>query len=155
MDNKDFVINTLKQIGFKIAQELQNSIPDLEVTEIVAQEEYLPKFDNTRQYLNFKAGYTCISPKGNAVRLLQPYDSLVYPQEPEELLAQWGFYWSTDPKKAKPFIKSAESPYYKGDCCIEKDGVYQSTLDTANVYAPSEYPAGWEYLGNVSEFGIN
>lgn len=155
MDNKDFVINTLQKIGYQIAQELQNSIPNLEVTEIVAQEEYLPKFDNTRQYLNFKAGYTCISPKGNAVRLLQPYDSLVYPQEPEELLAQWGFYWSTDPKKAKPFIKSAESPYYKGDCCIEKDGVYRSTLETANVYAPSEYPAGWEYLGNKSEFGIN
>ena len=86
---------------------------------------------------------------------MQPYDSLTYPQEPEELPAQWGFYWSTNPKKAKPYVKSAESPYYKGDCCIEKDGVYRSTLETANVYAPSEYPAGWEYLGNKSGFGIN
>jgi hypothetical protein len=85
MNNKDFVVNTLKQIGFKVAQELQSNIPDMEATDIIEQEEYLPRFDNTKQYLNFNVGYTCFSAKGNAVRLLQPYDSLTYPQEPEEL----------------------------------------------------------------------
>ena len=42
MNNKDFVVNTLKQIGFKIAQELQSNIPDMEATDIIEQEEYLP-----------------------------------------------------------------------------------------------------------------
>ena len=35
MNNKDFVVNTLKQIGFKIAQELQSNIPDMEATDII------------------------------------------------------------------------------------------------------------------------
>lgn len=143
MNNKDFVVNTLKQIGFKIAQELQSNIPDMEATDIIEQEEYLPRFDNTKQYLNFNAGYTCFSAKGNVVRLLQPYDSLTYPQEPEELPAQWRFVWSTDPGKALPFLSLSTSPYAKGDCCTAGGKTWRSKIDT-NTWSPETNPEFWE-----------
>ena len=95
------------------------------------------------------AGFVCRSAAGRVVRLLQPYDSTIYTQEPEELPAQWGFAWSTDPAKALPFIQMATSPYMTGDCCTEAGHVWQSKMDH-NVQAPSAYPLGWEDLGEVS-----
>ena len=84
-----------------------------------------------------------MSPAGRVVRLLQPYDSTIYTQVPEELAAQWGFVWSTDPAKALPFVAISTSPYKKGDCCTEGGKVYRSTLDN-NVWSPSAYPQGWD-----------
>ena len=77
------------------------------------------------------------------VKLLQVYDSETYTQEPEDMPAQWGFYWSTDPAKALPFIELATSPYMKGDCCTEGGKTWRSTIDT-NTWSPSAYPQGWE-----------
>ena len=93
--------------------------------------------------LERKAGFVCRSSAGRVVRLVQLYDSTIYTQEPEELPAQWGFAWSTDPAKALPFVAMATSPYNKGDCCTEGSKVYRSTLDN-NVWSPSAYPQGWE-----------
>ena len=69
----------------------------------------------------------------------------IYTQEPEDLPAQWGFYWSTDPKKALPFISLATSPYMTGDCCTEGGQIWRSAIDN-NVWAPSAYPQGWEVV---------
>ena len=89
------------------------------------------------------AGFVCLSPAGRVVRLLQPYDSTIYKQAPEELPAQWGFVWSTDPAKALPFVAISTSPYNKGDCCTEDGVIYRSTIAN-NVWSPAAYPAGWE-----------
>ncbi len=151
MTDKDFVLSTLKQTGQQIAQALQMDAPDMTGTEIIAQEDFLPDFNPERQYLNFKAGYICKSDIGNAVKLLQPYDSTIYTQQPEELPAQWGFYWSTDPAKAKPFMSLSTSPYNKGDCCTFNDSVYQSKIDT-NTWSPNDYAQGWNRLGPISEY---
>ena len=69
-----------------------------------AAEEYIPDFQAARTAKNMlerkagqKDGFVCWSSAGRVVRLLQVYDSEIYPQEPEELPAQWGFVWSTDP----------------------------------------------------------
>ena len=88
-------------------------------------------------------GFVCKSTAGRVVRLIQNYDSDIYTQEPEELPAQWGFAWSTDPAKALPFVAMSTSPYNNGDCCTEGSKVYRSTLDN-NVWSPSAYPQGWE-----------
>ena len=90
-------------------------------------------------------GFVCKSSAGRVVRLIQNYDSSVFTGEPEELPAQYGFAWSNDPQKAKPFIALSTSPYMKGNCCTENDVVYRSTIDN-NVYAPSAYTQGWEKL---------
>ena len=69
-------------------------------------------------------------------------DSNIYTAEPEELSAQWGFVWSTDPAKALPFIALSTSPYNEGECCTENGAVYRSNM-SGNVWAPSAYPSGW------------
>lgn len=143
MDNKTFVLDTLRRAGKTAAEALQQRSVEMTGTQLYAEENYLPDFNPAKQYLNYKAGYVCRSSAGRVVRLLQPYDSYVYPQEPEELPAQWGFEWSTDPAKALPFIALSTSPYMTGDCCTENEVVYRSKIDN-NVHAPSAYQDGWE-----------
>ena len=83
------------------------------------------------------------------VRLLQPYDSTIYTQEPEELPAQWGFVWSTDPAYALPFIAMSTSPYNTGACCTHEGHVWRSGQD-GNVWAPGSVGVNWEDLGEVA-----
>lgn len=152
MSDMLFVLELFQRMGETVARSLQQNAPNMTSTEIIAAEDFLPDFNPNRQYLNFSAGYICRTPDGNVVKLLQPYDSLIYPEPPEQLPAQWGFHWSTDPKKAKPFMKISTSPYNKGECCVFEGKVWRSVLASANVYSPSEYPQGWENLGPTGNF---
>ena len=119
-------------------------------TELYAEEDYIPSFAEAvkrKNMLERDVGFVCRSTAGRVVRLLQKYDSTIYTSEPEELAAQWGFVWSTDPAKALPFIALSTSPYNKGDCCSENGVVYRSKNDN-NVWAPSAYPDAWEEVSN-------
>lgn len=150
--DKQFVLDTMRAQGLAQAQALQEASPDMTGTELYAQDDYIPEFSAAcalKNMLERAAGFVCRSTAGRVVRLIQPYDSTIYSQEPEELPAQWGFAWSTDPAKALPFVSLSTSPYNTGDCCTEGGRVYQSKIDT-NTWAPSEYPDGWEDLGEVS-----
>lgn len=138
--------------GRRQALDLQSRAPEMTGTELNAEEDKIPSFQaavKQKNMLDRKAGQTdgfvCKSSAGRVVRLLQVYDSDIYTQEPEELPAQWGFVWSDDPAKAKPFIALSTSPYMTGNCCIENGITYRSTIDN-NVFAPSAYPAGWEVV---------
>lgn len=125
---------------------LQTRAENMTGTELYAEEEYIPAFAvvaATGNMLDRTAGFVCRSSAGRVVRLIQPYDSNIYPGEPETLPAQWGFKWSTDPAKALPFISLSTSPYMTGDCCTEDGKTYRSKMDN-NVYSPADYPAGWE-----------
>lgn len=128
------------------AQSVQSKAPEMTGTELYAADRDIPGFAaacTVKNMLERAAGFVCLSPAGRVVRLLQPYDSTIYTQAPEELPAQWGFVWSTDPAKALPFVAISTSPYNKGDCCTEDGVIYRSTI-TNNVWSPSAYPAGWE-----------
>ena len=132
--------------GRRQALSLQERSDGMTGTELYAEDGNIPSFlaaKATMNMLDRPAGFVCKSTAGRVVRLLQPYNSDTYPQEPEELPAQWGFAWSTDPAKALPFVAMSTSPYNKGDCCTEGSKVYRSTLDN-NVWSPSAYPQGWE-----------
>lgn len=125
---------------------LQEKAPSMTGTELNAVDNNIPSFKaaiGNKNMLERKVGFVCRSSAGRVVRLVQLYDSTIYTQEPEELPAQWGFAWSTDPTKALPFVALSTSPYNKGDCCTEDGKVYRSTLDN-NVWSPSAYPQGWE-----------
>ena len=125
---------------------LQEKAPTMTGTELNAADGDIPSFVAAvanKNMLERSAGFVCRSSAGRVVRLIQPYDSTIYTQEPEELPAQWGFAWSTDPAKALPFVAMDTSPYSKGDCCTEGGTVYRSTADN-NVWSPSAYPAYWE-----------
>ena len=132
--------------GRRQALALQEKAPEMTGTELYAEDGNIPSFlaaKATMNMLDRPAGFVCKSTAGRVVRLIQNYDSDIYTQEPEELPAQWGFAWSTDPAKALPFVAMSTSPYNKGDCCTEGSKVYRSTLDN-NVWSPSAYPQGWE-----------
>lgn len=152
MSNKDFVFSFLREISKKFATELQSELENKTPTEIVEKEDFLPDFNNKKQYLDFKTGYVCKTSSGNVVKLIQPYDSFTFDKEPEFLPSQWAFYWSTDPSKAKPFLSIATSPYNKDECCIFEDHIWRSTSEIPNVYSPAEYPNGWTDLGPKSDY---
>lgn len=132
--------------GLADAADLQSRASSMDGTALYAEEEKIPSFAAAcavKNMLERPAGFVCKSSAGRVVKLLQPYDSTIYTQEPEELPAQWGFKWSTDPFKALPFVAISTSPYGIGECCTEGGKVYRSTIDN-NVWAPSAYPQGWE-----------
>ena len=150
MTNKEYVLETMKRSGKLAAQAVQEKSADMTGTELNAEDMYIPDFKAAvanKNMLERRAGLTdgfvCKSSAGRVVRLIQNYDSEIFTQEPEELPAQFGFVWSNDPAKARPFIAISTSPYTKGNCCSENDIVYRSKMDN-NVYAPSAYPQGWE-----------
>ena len=134
--------------GRRQALDLQDRSGGMNGTELNAEDDKIPSFQAAvakQNMLYRQVGFVCKSSSGRVVKLLQVYDSNVYTQEPEELPAQWGFVWSDDPAKAKPFIAMSTSPYMAGNCCTENGITYRSTIDN-NVWAPSAYQAGWEVV---------
>lgn len=151
MTNKELVLDTLRRAGKTAALALQEHSAEMTGTELNAESMYIPSFVAASAKMNMlerPVGFVCKSSAGRVVRLLQSYDSTIYTAEPEELPAQWGFVWSTDPAKALPFIALSTSPYMIGECCTEGGVTYRSKLDN-NVWRPSEYPAGWEVVTEV------
>ena len=151
MNNKEFVLETMKRSGKLAAQAVQSRSSEMTGTELNAEVAYIPDFIaacKKMNMLNRPVGFVCKSSAGRVVKLLQVYDSSIYTNEPEELPAQWGFVWSNDPAHALPFVAISTSPYMKGNCCIEDENTFRSLIDN-NVHAPSAYPQGWELV--VSE----
>lgn len=143
---KTEMLESVRAMARACAGQVQAKAETMSGTELYAEKTYIPEFAAARDAKNMlerEAGFVCRSSAGRVVRLLQPYDSTVYPNEPETLPAQWGFKWSTEPGDALPFISLATSPYGVGDCCTEGGKTWRSKI-AGNVYAPSEYPAGWE-----------
>lgn len=148
MTNKEKVLNRERQRGYEAAKLIQTNADSMTGTELYAVDFNIPCFEAALAKMNMldrPVGFTCKSSAGRVVRLIQPYDSTIYTQEPEELSAQWGFKWSTDPAKALPFVAISTSPYMTGDCCTENGVVYRSTMDN-NVWSPGDYPSGWEVV---------
>ena len=150
MTEKEFVLDTLRRAGKAAAVNLQAESPSMTGTELCATEEYIPDFQAAKAAKNMlerkagqKDGFVCRSSAGRVVRLLQVYDSEIYSQEPEDLPAQWGFVWSTDPDKALPFLSLSTSPYSKVDCCTADGKTWRSKIDT-NTWSPETNPEFWE-----------
>ena len=158
MTDKELVLQVLQDYSRDKAAALQKASADMTGTELYAQEQYIPDFAAAcvqKNMLERAAGFVCRSTAGRVVRLLQPYDSTIYTGEPETLPAQWGFVWSTDPRKALPFVALATSPHNTGDCCTypAEDGVdhvYRSGQD-GNVWPPRTVNIKWDDLGTVEE----
>lgn len=146
MTSKERVLERERQRGKAAAQEVQEQSATMTGTELNAVGDRIPRFAEAVKKMNMKdrlAGFVCKSTAGRVVKLIQPYDSNIYTAEPEELSAQWGFVWSTDPAKALPFIALSTSPYNECDCCTENGATYRSNMK-GNVWAPSTYPSGWD-----------
>ena len=141
-------ITVMYNEGRRQALALQARSAGMTGTELNAEDDKIPEFQTAKKRMNMldrAAGFICKFSAGRVVKLLQPYDSNIYPQEPEQLSAHWGFVWSDDPAKALPFISLSTSPYMTGNCCTENGITYRSRIHN-NVWAPSGYPAGWEQV---------
>lgn len=155
MTSKERVLSRERERGKNEAAEIQNKSSQMSGTELNAVDDRIPEFKEAIKKMNMLErhagmvdGFVCKSSAGRVVRLIQNYDSTIFTGEPEDLPAQYGFVWSNDPNKAKPFISLSTSPYMKGNCCMENDIVYRSLIDY-NVYAPGAYPLGWEEIKNM------
>lgn len=155
--SKERVLQRERDRGRIDALDLQDRSPSLSGTELNAEDSKIPNFKMavaTANMLTRKAGQTdgfvCKSSAGRVVRLIQNYDSDTYTQEPELLDAQWRFVWSTDPKKALPFIALSTSPFNTGECCTHIGHVWRSGQD-GNIWAPGTINIAWEDLGTVEE----
>lgn len=149
MTDKQLILDALRRMGKTIAENVQTQAPDMTGTQLNGEADYIPSYAGAcakRNMLERPAGFVCRSSAGRVVRLLQPYDSAIHTQEPEELPAQWGFVWSTDPAHALPFISLSTSPYMTGDCCTHEGHVWRSGQDD-NVWAPGTAGVSWEDLG--------
>lgn len=147
MTSKERVLERERQRGRVAAQEVQERSATMTGTELNAVDDRIPRFAEAVKKMNMKdrpAGFVCKSTAGRVVRLIQPYDSDIYTAEPEELSAQWGFVWSTDPAKALPFIALSTSPYNVGECCLNKAGQPKESNIHNNVFAPDENPQFWD-----------
>lgn len=155
MTDKEYVLTMMQTYGKAAAADLQGRAADMTGTEINAEDYLIPSFVEAVARVNMlerpagqRDGFVCRSSAGRVVRLLQVYDSTVYTQEPEELAAQWGFVWSQDPAKARPFIALSTSPYATGDCCTHAGHVWRSGQD-GNVWEPGTTGVKWEDLGEI------
>ena len=151
MTSKERVLQRERDRGRMAAQEVQTKSAEMTGTQLNAVEDRIPKYAVAVKVMNMlerPVGFVCKSSEGRVVKLLQNYDSTIYTKEPEEYPALWGFVWSNNPDHAKPFISLSTSPYMKGNCCMENETIYRSTIDN-NVYAPSTYPQGWEKVEEV------
>lgn len=158
MNNQEYVLDTLRRAGKAAAETVQAEQASMTDTELNGEKNYIPDFQAARAAKNMlqrKAGQTdgfvCRSSAGRVVRLVQVYDSDTYPQEPEELPAQWRFKWSQNPKDALPFVSLNTSPYATGDCCTYEGHVWRSGQDT-NTWAPGTIGVKWEDLGPVENY---
>ena len=145
MTSKERVLARERQRGYEAAKAVQNNAESMTGTELYAVDDRIPSFKAACEKKNMKdrkAGFVCKSSAGRVVKLIQPYDSTVYTQEPEKLPAQWGFKWSTDPTKAQPFIALSTSPYMKDDCCTYDGKTWRSGQDN-NVWAPGTTGVKW------------
>ena len=146
--DKEFVLECMRRQGRAQAESLQVKAGKMNGTELNEQSDYIPAFSSavkTQCMKDRKVGFVCRSSAGRVVRLVQPYDSDTFPAEPEDLPAQWGFAWSTDPAKALPFVALATSPYNKGDCCTYGGATHRSKIN-GNVHSPEAYPQGWNLV---------
>ena len=141
---------TMFEAGKMAALALQETATTMDGTQLNAAADVIPDFLAAKAQKNMlerkaglKDGFVCKSSAGRVVRLLQPYDSETYQDEPEMLPAQWGFVWSNDPAHARPFIALATSPYMTGNVCEDAGKIYRSTHDN-NTFAPTAYPDWWE-----------
>lgn len=155
MTDKEFVLDTLRRAGQAVATTMQKQAATMTGTALNAVSDFIPDFQAAKAVKNMlerKAGQTdgfvCRSTEGRVVRLIQPYDSDTYPDEPEDLPAHWRFVWSTDPEHALPFVSLATSPYAKGDCCTYAGHVWRSGQDN-NTWAPGTVGVTWEDIGPV------
>lgn len=145
--SKAFIHNTLRNAGRTDALSLRADAAAGRVTDtdIINREEAVPAWRNDRDYSACPVG-TPVTHDGQVYGLLQPHNAAFYPDtNPAMLAALWRVKHTTNPEKAKPWVKptSTSDMYRVGECMVWTDGATMRALrDT--IYSPTEYAGDWE-----------
>ena len=145
---QDTINAAMRSQGKADAEALQLAAPEMTGTELNGEAQRIPLFIEAckvKNMLERPIGFVCMSSARRVVKLIQPYDSDIFTQEPELLPAQWALVWSDDPAHARPFVALSTSPYMKGNVCSWGLDIYRSLMDN-NVWSPVDYPRGWEFV---------
>ncbi|MGI5823984.1 MAG: hypothetical protein ACOX7J_00265 [Bacillota bacterium] len=151
MANTD-LLATIEKACRVATEDLRVRANDLTGTEVIAEEEFVPRFDAAKDYTGFPVGspvYEEINGEKQVYKLLQPHNASIYPSDtPASLPALWSICHTTDSTKAKPFMppNGTSGMYMKDECCKHNGTVYRCKADN-NVYSPSEYAENWEVVG--------
>ena len=152
MSSKENVLKRERERGRAAAQNLANRAPGLNGTALIAEEDHIPAWSENAVYTVSMVGWP-VRDMEQVYTILQPHTPAHNPGiRPKDLPAIYSIKHTQDPKKAKPWqMPSGTSGMYNtNDCCTQTGGVWQSKMD-ANVWPPSDYPAGWAYIGLVEE----
>ena len=149
MNNKDLVINALRGAGRADALTLRADAVEGRATDtdIIDREEAVPAWRNDRDYTTAPIG-TPVAYGGQVYGLLQPHNAAYYPDTtPAMLAALWRVKHTTNPDKAKPWVKptSTSDMYRAGECALWEGQTVRAKRDTP--YSPSEYAGDWEVVG--------
>lgn len=141
------ILLEVKDIAAIAAMDLRKRAPEMDGTAIIAEEEYIPEWDNEHDYSNVAVG-SPVKHEGQVFTLLQPHNASHYPNtKPLTLAALWRIKHTTDSAKAKPWIQptSTSDMYLAEECMVWSDGtVYRAQRDT--IYSPAEYAADWKVV---------
>ena len=141
------VLNEVKKMAALAAKDLRDRAPGMTGTEIIAEEDYIPFWNENKDYSNVAIG-SPVKDEGQVYALLQPHNASYYPgARPKDLAALWRVKHTTDPAKAKPWVKptSTSDMYLKDECMIwTDDTVKRCVLDAGTIYSPDEYAPAWE-----------
>lgn len=144
LENNSFTTRLLVKLAQMLARDYQNRASEMTADELYEASDFLPTYNEDRDYSGKPAGYVCKSIDGVIMRLAEPSatfdlnDSKNGASQP-----MWGYIWSKDPKYAKTYVRSELTPYNAGDCCLWNDEVYISKIDE-NYHSPEEAPNDWK-----------
>lgn len=141
------ILEQIKLMARDQALYLRQRSPDMTGTEIIAEESYIPRWSIEKDYTNVPIGAP-VQYEGQVYVLLQPHNASYYPDtNPATLQALWRVKHTTDPLRAKPWVKptSTSDMYLKDECMVWTDGtIKRCVLDAGTIYSPDEYAPAWE-----------
>ena len=115
-------------------------------TEIIDNEQAVPEYSPMKDYTSMPID-SPVKRNGQVYGLIQPHNASYYTNvEPGTIGGApfWRLKHTTNPAKAKPWVKPDATNLYKaGECMVWTDGtVKRAVRDT--VYSPDEYSPDWE-----------
>ena len=152
MTSKERVLQREQERGRAAALDLADRAPQLTGTAIIAEEDHIPAWSEKAVYTVDMVGWP-VRDGGQVYIILQPHTPANNPgSRPADLPAIYSIKHTKDPARAKPWQapNGTSGVYNTDECCVETGCVWQSIVE-GNVWQPSAYPAGWAYIGTVSE----
>ena len=156
MTSKERVLARERNRGKLAALDLIDRAPKMDGTAVIAEEDHIPAWSQSANYLNHPAG-SPVRDEGQVWILLIPHRASDYAGGPSKNRALWGLAHTKDPHKAKPWVASygTSGLYMVGECATWPvggvDHVFRNKQDN-NAYPPMTQNVEhyWEDLGEVS-----